>query len=292
MKVVATFCFQPFLNKAGSKWADTEHFLACAKASIEMANLHLGRPTVYTDSVGKKIFSKLSDKADYIVAYDNLYKEYPPELWALGKIFTYQQQTEPYIHFDLDLIVLSKLSSNLLDCDLLVQSKENIWEKNEFMQQAYPLHKIGHLFDLPLLFQRDNVNNIAPLNCGILYMNNMELNKLYTDTALDLVDRNLNIDSGISLGMCVIEQQTLGILVNDMPHLKCNTMLAHWSLPSFNKFFVHFGGDAAKETSRPIINWAHTKFITPWINSDIKNLAEILDKIKNRSLPIESIFSL
>lgn len=293
MKPIATFCFQPFLNKTGSKWASTEHFLACAKASIEMANVHLGRPTIYTDSLGKKILPLLSPRADYIVAYDDLHKEYPLCLWALSKIFTYQQQKEPYIHFDLDLLCLSKLSKELLDCDLLVQSKENILEKNKFMELAYPLPRIGHLLNLPPIFQRDNINSVAPLNCGILFMNNMDLNKIYTDTALDLVSRNLEvIKSGVDIGMCVVEQHTLGLLIEDMPHIKCNTMLANWNMPAYNKFFVHFGGDASKETSRSMIDWAHRKFIVPWINEDIRKLAQVLDKIKNGLLPVDSIFSL
>jgi hypothetical protein len=293
MRPIATFCFQPFLNNTGSKWASTEHFLACAKASIEMANVHLGRPTIYTDSLGKKILPLLSPKADYIVVYDDLHKEYPLCLWALSKIFTYQQQKEPYIHFDLDLLFLSKLSKELLDCDLLVQVKENILEKNEFIKLSYQLPKIGHLLNLPPMFQRDNINSVAPLNCGILFMNNMDLNKVYTDTALDLVNRNLEvIKSGVDIGMCVIEQHTLGLLIEDMPHIKCNTMLAHWNMSPYNKFFVHFGGSSSKETVRPIIDWAHRKFIVPWINEDIRKLAQVLDKIKNGLLPVDSIFSL
>lgn len=255
MKTLATWAFAPWLNNQGSHgWHSTAEQLACACASIAAINKHYSRPTVYTDTLGKEILSSITDLADFVVVYDDLYKTIPTNLWAYAKILTYAAQTEPYLHFDLDFIVRKPISID--DCDVMCQVMETMCDP----RSARTLHKFYNLgalqyLDLPdcLRRQPEEFDKIACPNLGIFYCKDMALNRDYTQTAEYYVRRNLN--HAKVLEMTSVEQQTLGVLLADRPHLKIKTLMrSHWDQYPYDDNFVHFVGQWKQRRYPGVIN--------------------------------------
>lgn len=255
MKPIATWASAPWLDNKGSHgWHSTAEQLACARASIAAVNQHYGRPTIYTDTLGQEIFSEITDDADFVVVYDDLYKTIPTNLWAYAKILTYAAQTEPYLHFDLDFIVRKPIAVN--DCDILCQVLETMTSPDgqRSLHKFYNLAALQYL-NLPkeLRKQPEEFDKIANPNLGIFYCGNMQLNKHYTDIAQALVNDNLN--HAKVLEMTAVEQQTLGVLLAQQPELKVKTLMqSHWTQYPYNDSFVHFIGPWKQRRYPGVIN--------------------------------------
>ena len=242
MKYIATFCFAPWINKKGSSdWHTTEDMLACFTSSIEHIYQLYNKPVIYTDTLGKNILSELTDKCHFEVVYDKLYDEIPTHLWSYAKVLSYSMQREPYIHFDLDFILLKKLSTQH---DILFQVYEHILGTN--LHNVYNLGRLHQHYVVPKHFPTDRKTYDETLcpNLGILYMNDMAINKEYTQTSINFVKDNIEVLRGENkVHMCVVEQQILGIVLNRHKHIKVKTLLNdHKTEYPFNDQFVHFIG--------------------------------------------------
>lgn len=247
MRCVASWSFQPFFTDNGSRhWSQVRYLLASTIVSIEQVAKIYTRPVVYTDARGKEIFSALTDKADFIDVYSNVFDTVPPNVWSYCKLLTYADQTQPYFHFDLDFICLKHFGEKF-NCDIMFQKYENILDTDcpgANPTEFYNVEKVGHLYQLPDIFKRPDVNSIYAANLGCLFMNNMALNKEYADIAINLVQRNLDVlRSEHKLNICEIEQHTLGLLLHDRKDLKINTLTkTSWHNTSYNEYFIHFIG--------------------------------------------------
>lgn len=284
MKCVATWSFEPWFQRKGMPWTHVSDMLTMARCSIELVNKHYGRPTIYTDSFGKQVFSSITPHADFEVVYDNLYDNISPSLWALAKLKTYAAQTQPYLHFDLDFLFLEKMEDSLLDCDLLVHRFEDLMEWPEISDPSYNIEKVKHYNKLPPCMLRDCINHIPAVNVGIMFMNNMELNKKYTDIALQMVNDNRHLfGTSRALQMCVIEQQTLGVLLHDNPQYICKTLMpTGWDHPVVTSQFAHFVGANYKTDDYEIVVELRKKLLRPWRSQQIVDTANFIQHERNR----------
>lgn len=279
MKTLATWAFEPWLNNQGSHgWHSTAEQLACACASIAAINQHYSRPTIYTDTLGKEILSSITDLADFVVVYDDLYKRIPTNLWAYAKILTYADQNKPYLHFDLDFIVRKPISID--DCDVMCQVLETMIspDNKQTLHKFYNLAALQYL-DLPevLRKQPQDFDKIASPNLGIFYCGDMALNKQYTDTAQHYVEKNLN--HAKVLQMTSVEQQTLGLLL-DQHNSKVKTLMnSHWTQYPFSDSFVHFIGAWKQRRYPGVINLQDSTYGS-YRDPKLMALAHSLDAMK------------
>jgi hypothetical protein len=287
MKCVATWSFTPFLESRGSgPWDFTHDMLACSVASIEAIYNIYGKPIIYTDTMGKEILSDLTDKATYINVYDGIYNNLSTNLWAYPKLLTYADQIDTYFHFDLDFIVKKDFGSKF-NCDVLFQVLEPIgrmFDEKRNIHNIYNVSKVGHLYKLPEIFNKPNRDRISVANLGCLYMNNMKLNRIYTDTALKIVSDNIDVfNTQPPLHICVVEQQTLSLVMDDMPELTFNTIMSNeWGEYPFNDYFVHFIGPWKKKEYPGVIGLQDTHY-GPLINDKVKYYAKMLDDIRAKN---------
>ena len=285
MKVVATWSFEPWFKREGVSWQHTSEMLAAARAAIELANKNYGQPTVYVDSYGKYIFEQLAPCADYRVVYNDLYGQIPTEkLWAYAKILTYQRQQQPYLHFDLDFLCLKRWPESVFDCDVMFQSYENLEEKAEKISLHYNLPSVGRYYKLPALMQRDDPNVVKGANLGVMFMNNMELNKQYTFIAQQIVEMNNDVFKTPNvLGMCVIEQHLMGMILESNPAFKVNTIRPMgWDLPMWDEYYIHFVGHNYKSAKYAQAQKLRKQVLGPWINDKIRRLSDEIQNERNR----------
>lgn len=280
MKPIASWSFSPWLHAKGSSvWHNTVDMLACFTASIESFNKIYGKPTLYTDTLGRNIIGQLTSNVDFVVDYDGIDNLVPPTLWAYSKVLTYQKQTEPYIHFDLDFIVHRELP--FTDCDVGFQSFENIVKGN--LTNIYNLGRVFNHYKLPSNFPntRKLLDSVPSPNLGVLCMNDIKLNREYTDCAIKLVELNKDMfATEHKLHICSVEQQTLGIVLQQYRKLRVKTLLEnHMTDYPFNDYFVHFIG-GWKQKKYPGVIDLQDKYYGGYKTTVCIEVARFLDNLK------------
>jgi len=132
--------------------------------------------------------------------------DYHPDLWALGKIFAYQLQAEPFVHADGDVFIWGAFSKALETSAVFAQNLEH---SNVYYEKSYTAIN-QHFTYIPqvILDTRKHRSDFTSINAGILGGNNIAFIQEYTRTALDFVNRNLDRLTHIDIGWfnCIFEQ--------------------------------------------------------------------------------------
>ncbi len=132
MKIVQSFWSKPFLQADalltntlfGGGWPHrTFNYYSCALSCLLLRKFY-DNVELVTDRLGKEI---LIDRMELpytrvVVALDAL--EYPPGLWAMGKVHTYGMQTEPFLHIDNDVFLGKPFEADILAAPLAAQNLE------------------------------------------------------------------------------------------------------------------------------------------------------------------------
>lgn len=97
-----------------------EDMLAVFKQSFDKASMYFDDVCIYTDVDG---MTKLTDSgivANYILID---YSEYSfnPMFWNFPKLITYNMQTEPFVHIDMDFILEEPLTNEFLSSTLVCE---------------------------------------------------------------------------------------------------------------------------------------------------------------------------
>lgn len=132
------------------------------------------------------------------VVLDEL-NDYPPDLWALGKIYAYSIQSEPFIHVDGDVYIWGALGKEFHTSPLVAQNLED-----GFLHYEDLYIEIEKSFEfMPSALKKSQKKNgkILAVNAGLLGGNDIEFFKYYAKQAFDFVDRNIDKMARIDIGM-------------------------------------------------------------------------------------------
>lgn len=276
IKPVATWCFAPYLNKKSNLWSNTEYMLSSAVRSIELVAQHYSTPTIYTDSLGKEILSSLTNKAIFLDVYSNIYENLNQDVWVYAKLLTYKAQTEPYFHFDLDLLCLRKFEDSIFENDVVVQHTEYVTDPK--IVHCYNVSKVRDNYILPTIFDNPNIESITSFNMGFFYIKDMLLNSEYVNFALGIIENNRELFNNGSpkLLPCVIEQQTLGLLLHSKGS-RIETLIEKNKMDRWDRDFIHFAGWKLKNSNDRYSNKCHKTHLAPYVTESIIELARRLD---------------
>jgi hypothetical protein len=110
MKAVWSFWTKPFFASRKSSWiSERQHWLSWV-LSFETARRHFSETSLYTDDAGAQILVEgLGLEFDTVSTELNALENHDSKWWALGKIYTYQEQKEPFIHIDNDVFLWKAL---------------------------------------------------------------------------------------------------------------------------------------------------------------------------------------
>ena len=284
MNYIASFTFKPFLEGKSTGWLDTEHFLGCCKASVQAVNRLFGRPTLYVDSIGKRVFEMIGIEADYEVVFDGVHDRVDSGLWAYCKLLTFKAQTEPYMHFDLDFIWTKKPDPSWFDCDVGCQwyedlsrtpdGYENMWH------MGYNLIMLQEHYELTPMFMFPYINQIKSICTGVLVMNDMDLNKRWMDEVHEFIEINLESINNpqTQVHSCVVEQQSLGLLAADKKvNLLMDTSGEQLATP-YCDYFTHYMGPVWKRgTQHSFLNQLRDEQIGVHIDDAVRDAARWLE---------------
>lgn len=125
--------------------------------------------------------------------------DYEPDLWALGKLYTYGLQKTPFLHVDGDIFIWKNFDIDFLKSSLIAQNPENnfdyylesfkeIQSKFEYIPEVIRAH-----FEVNKSFQG--------VNAGILGGSDILFIKEYVKTAFKFVDENKNYLKEMDIGL-------------------------------------------------------------------------------------------
>ncbi|WP_298547721.1 DUF6734 family protein [uncultured Aquimarina sp.] len=165
------------------------HWIGWILSSYQLAKYHKN-VELYTDSFGKKIL------IDYLnlpytkvhVVFDDL--DYHKDLWAIGKIKTYQLQKSPFIHVDGDVFVWESIDSKFEKSPLIAQNLE--------VTTAYYGEMWNNIapnldFISPDIENYNNGSNNYACNMGIVGGHDISFFHEYTSKSIEFVNKNKHI---------------------------------------------------------------------------------------------------
>ncbi len=135
MKAVWSFWSKPFEAHRRSMWPSERHHLFAWALSVETARQHYPDTWLITDDAGARMlvdglglpFTRVSTELNALAHHD-------PDWWALGKVYAYRMQTEPFVHIDNDVFLWKRLPARLEHADVFAQNPEPISGSTPYYQ--------------------------------------------------------------------------------------------------------------------------------------------------------------
>ncbi|HET7233779.1 MAG TPA: DUF6734 family protein [Longimicrobium sp.] len=133
MRAVWSFWSRPRNVKRGHAWLAERFHLFSWALSLQTARRHYPSTALVTDSEGARMlvdglgleFASVSTSLDALEGSD-------PSMWALGKLYAYRQQTEPFVHVDSDVYLWSPLPERIRTAPVFTQNPEPLNEDTFF----------------------------------------------------------------------------------------------------------------------------------------------------------------
>ncbi len=223
MKIVHSFWSKPSFKASEhvkddriiGGWLDQPHFLMSWALSCLRSKTFYSDVELVTDQVGKRLLIDTLQLpyTKVHVALDKL-EAYHQDLWAIGKIYTYALQNEPFLHIDSDVFIWEKFDERISSAALVAQ---NLEYDLKFYKTS--LAQIEPLFKLPAVMQLDRAkkNTVIAANAGVIGGNNLDFFKYFSATAFDFLDQNEELLSQINVGLfnTVLEQYLYYLLAQE-----------------------------------------------------------------------------
>ena len=134
MKVIHSYWTKPYLSKENDNiggWSSNLfHYMSCALSCLSTNKFY--DIELVTDNKGVELFiDKMQLPYSSVKVVLNDLDGYNTDLWALGKIYTYSIQDEPFLHIDNDFFIWDAFKTNILNANLVGQHLEIGYKHNE-----------------------------------------------------------------------------------------------------------------------------------------------------------------
>ena len=192
MRAVWSFWSVPYREARNFSWREELYHRLSWVLSLERARPHFSSTALYTDQAGAALLvDKLGLRFDAVVTTLDKLSRDDPDWWTLGKLLTYSQQEEPFVHIDADAYVFSALPERMLSAALLAQNPEPVldnqpWYPVEGCEVALRTRGGGRI---PAAWSW--YRTFSPVQqaacCGIFGGNALPLIHTYAETALGLL---------------------------------------------------------------------------------------------------------
>jgi hypothetical protein len=125
MRAIWSFWAAPFEQRHHEVWPSPLHHLCAWVLSTETARRHYRPLALYTDDAGARMLvDGIGLAFDEVHTTLNALSSHDPGWWALGKLYAYRAQTEPFIHIDNDVFLWKALPEHLSTAPLVAQNPE------------------------------------------------------------------------------------------------------------------------------------------------------------------------
>lgn len=208
---------KPLETGRGLPWLSEKHHLLAWILSVETARKHYPHTFLYTDNKGAEMLvDGLGPEFKHVSSALNALHDHNPEWWAFGKIYTYVQQSEPFVHIDNDVFLWNRLPIRLETAELFAQNPEYFIQHFGYHTENFRsvVHTVNGWLPYELeyyILQDSNAQHAAC--CGIFGGNRIEFIRYYASLAIKLMEHSRNqaawrlLDN--KLGISIIFEQYL-----------------------------------------------------------------------------------
>lgn len=188
MKIIMSFWSEPFLRGFCNDFIDQKTWKLSCLLSVAAISKAYGKPHLYTDDVGRKIlceelqldFESVSTELKYLPA------EYS-RFYTLGRSYACAQQSEPFLHIDLDAFLYEKLPQDFSEADVIFE-KLYYTDKTHFRLCRPDL--FVNLQSLPDWWIEKQSNKFMYASLGVVGGKNYEYFATFYKTILEILDAN------------------------------------------------------------------------------------------------------
>lgn len=209
MKIVQSYWSKPCQTRTRSPyrhanacgWPDKRYNYFSWALSVLQFRTFYDKVELVTDRAGYELLIERLQLpyTDVKIVLDDL-NGYHEDLYALGKIYAYAIQDEPFIHADGDVAIWERFDKDFEESPLLCQNKEQGDDYNRWYSQVF--FEVARNFQYyPKELDRSITKNggIIAVNAGILGGSNIHFYKYYTKIAFEFIDRNFDRLSSINI---------------------------------------------------------------------------------------------
>lgn len=225
MKIIQSFWSKPFCKRtvgdtgidSNPVWYDKRFFYFSWAYSCLLLKAQYPQVTLYTDEIGKKILVDWMELPyDEVIVCLNNIDHLHEDLWAMGKVYVYGLQQEPFIHVDGDIFIYDQFRPD---------NNGVIFLHYEYYRHYYSelMAEIRQKFDyIPeVLLNVNDSKGYMSVNAGILGGDRTDLIKQYSEEAMRFLSLNfhhLNAFSDIKNLNIVFEQLLFYYLIPKANH--------------------------------------------------------------------------
>lgn len=236
MRIVQSYWSKPSLKKenlngddrANGGWLDKKYhylswILSCMQFKKYYGNVHL-----FTDEYGAYHLKDLLQLPyTSITTKLNDMDKYPHDLWAVGKLYTYSLQEEPFIHVDDDVFIWDRLPTQVEQGKLIAQNLESSFDYYEKILLEISNH-FNHIPEYMLNMMKNK--NYLSCNAGIFGGNDITFFKKYTSEAFRFINENLNNFDKVNVSQLnIIYEQYLFLALAKKRGVDLSCLLPHTS---------------------------------------------------------------
>jgi hypothetical protein len=194
MRAVWSFWSKPFSAHRNRVWASERHHLLSWILSTETAKRHYRPAVLHTDDAGARLLvDDLGLEFDAVHTSLNAIADADPAWWALGKLYTYRLQREPFVHIDNDVFLWKALPPDLESAQVFAQNAEPFvvgqsFYQPEAVEQALRAAAHGWLPREWRWYRQGSPHSRGEC-CGIFGGNRVDFIRHYATQAIRLVER-------------------------------------------------------------------------------------------------------
>ena len=193
MRAVWSFWTKPFWAQHHTHWLSLRHHLFSWVLSVQSARRHYPRTALFTDDDGARLLvDQLGLQFGEVSTELNALTRHNESWWALGKVWTYRAQTEPFIHLDSDVFLWNPLPESLTAAPVLAQCPEFIVPGSSCYRPEVLEREVsasGQIW-LPaewVWYRSVGIRQHAA-SCGIFGGNRLDFIQYYADQAIKLIE--------------------------------------------------------------------------------------------------------
>lgn len=166
---------------------------SCLSIKKYYPNLHL-----VTDDYGIHIFKEVLQLpyVSFSKALNDL-NGYNEGAWALGKLYTYKLQKEPFCHIDGDVFLFGPVLDQIIDHPIFCQSFD--YDMGQYAEIHPYVHE--NFRKVPAEFQLGESEKLKLINAGVIGGHDLDVFQRYTTKAFELIDNNQDKIGAINGGI-------------------------------------------------------------------------------------------
>jgi hypothetical protein len=197
MKAVWSFWSKPYTPHRVQTWLSEKHHFLSWVLSLATAACHFDKTVLYTDDAGARmLIDGLGLEFDEVVTSLNALDKHDPQWWAFGKLYTYRDQREPFVHIDSDVFLWKPLPQRMTQAPLLAQNPEFFIPGASYYEpEAFELMLAGHgggWLPPEWTWYRASGTKQRGENCGVFGGRRFDFIQHYATQAIKLIEHPAN----------------------------------------------------------------------------------------------------